>query len=54
MLLKCKVAHIMSVKKLKYMFSQKPRICQAYIQKMTTEKQIRNDNNKTLMEYYYQ
>ena len=48
-----KVRYIMTLKRLKYMFVQKPQICQAYIQKMIREKQIGNGNNKTLMEYYY-
>ena len=48
-----KVGYIMALKRLKYMFGQKPRICQAYIQKMIRGKQIGNDDNKTLMEYYY-
>ena len=48
-----KVVYSMALKRLKYMFGQKPRICQAYIQKMTRGKQIGNDDNKTLMEYYY-
>ena len=48
-----KAEYIMALKRLKRMFGQKPRICQAYIQKMTRGKQIRNDDNKTLMEHYY-
>ena len=48
-----KVGYIMALKKLKYMFGQKPQICQAYIQKMTKGKQIGNDDKKNLMEYYY-
>ena len=48
-----KVEYIMALKRLKYMSGQKPRICQAYIQKMTRGKQIGNDDNKILMEYYY-
>ena len=43
----------MALKRLKYMFGLKPQICQAYKQKMTRRKQIGNDDNKTLMEYYY-
>ena len=48
-----KVGYIMALKRLKYMFDLKLRLCQAYIQKMIRGKQIGNDDNKTLMEYYY-
>ena len=48
-----KVGYIMALKRLKYIFGQKTQICQAYIQKMIRGEQIGNDDNKTLMEYYY-
>ena len=44
-----KIGYILALKRLKYMFGQKPRICQAYIQKMTRGKQIGNDDNKRLI-----
>ena len=43
----------MALNRLKYIFGQKPWICQVPIQKLTRRKQIGNDENKTLMEYYY-
>ena len=45
-----KVGYIMAHKRLKYMFGQKPWICQAIVQKMIRGKQIENNDNKTLME----
>ena len=47
-----KVEYIVTLKRLKNMFRWKPRICQAYIQKMTRGQQIRNDDSKYLMEHY--
>ena len=41
-----KVGYIMALKRLKYMFGEKPQICQAYIEKMIRGKQIGNDDNK--------
>ena len=48
-----KVGYIMALKRLKYMLGQKTRICQVYIQMMTRGKDIGNDDNKNLMEYYF-
>ena len=48
-----KVGYIIALIRLKYMFGQNPQIYQAYIQKKSGGKQIGNDDNKILVEYYY-
>ena len=44
---------ILALKRIKYMFGQKSRISQAYIAKLTRGKPISNDDDKSLLEFYY-
>ena len=43
----------MAPKRIKYMFHQRSRISQAYIAKLTRGKPISNDDDKSLLEFYY-
>ena len=45
--------YILALKRLKYMFGQRSLISQAYINKLTQGKPISNDDEKSLLEYYY-
>ena len=45
--------YILALKRLKYMFGQRSRISQAYINKLTQGKPISNDDENSLLEYYY-
>ena len=48
-----KGGYITALKRTKYMFGQRSRIRQAYIAKMTRDKPISNDDDKSLLEFYY-
>ena len=48
-----KGGYITALKRTKYMFGQRSRIRQAYIAKMTRDKPISNDDEKSLLEFYY-
>ena len=48
-----KGGYIMALKRIKYMFGQRTRISQAYIAKLTRGKSISNDDDKSLLEFYY-
>ena len=48
-----KEGYIMALKRIKYMFGQRTRISQAYIAKLTRGKSISNDDDKSLLEFYY-
>ena len=48
-----KNGYILVLKRLKYMFGQKSQISEAYTSKLTRGKPISNDDNKSLLEYYY-
>ena len=43
----------MALKRIKYMFGQRSRISQRYIAKFTRDKPISNDDDKSLLEFYY-
>ena len=43
----------MALKRIKYMFGQRSRISQAYIAKLTRDKPTSNDDDKSLLEFYY-
>ena len=43
----------MALNKLKYIFGQKSWMFKAYIEQLSRGKEIRNDDNKTLIEQYY-
>ena len=42
-----------SLKRLKYKFGEKSRIAEAHLTKVTKSKQIANDYDKGLIEFYY-
>ena len=44
---------VLSLKRLKYTFGQRSRIAQAHLAKITRGKQIRKDDDKDLLEFYY-
>ena len=48
-----KNGYILALKRLKYMFGQKPLISPADISKLTTGKPISNDDGKSLLQNYY-
>ena len=45
--------YVLSLKRLKYSFGQKSRIVEAHLTKVTKGKQIANDDDKGLLEFYY-
>ena len=45
--------YILSLKRLKHTFGQKSRIVEAHFTKVTKVKQIANDDDKGLIEFYY-
>ena len=45
--------YILALQRLRYMFGQKSQISQACKYKLTRGKSISNDDDKTLLEYYY-
>ena len=45
--------HIFSLKRLKFKFVEKSRITEAHLTKVTKSKQIANDDDKALIEFYY-
>ena len=48
-----KGGYTMALKRIKYMLGQRSRIRQVYIAKMTRDKPISNDDDKSLLEFYY-
>ena len=45
--------YVFSLKRLKFIFGQRPRIAQAHLSKVTRGKPISNDDDAGLLEYYY-
>ena len=45
--------YVFSLKRLKFIFGQRPRIPQAHLSKVTRGKRIGNDDDAGLLEYYY-
>ena len=45
--------YIISMKRLKYKSGEKLRIAEAYLTKVTKVKQVANDDDKVIIEFYY-
>ena len=48
-----KGGYIMVLKRIKYILGQRSRINQAYIAKLARDSPISNDDDKSLLEFYY-
>ena len=48
-----KGGYIMVLKRIKYILGQRSRINQAYIAKLASDNPISNDDDKSLLEFYY-
>ena len=48
-----KEGYILTLRGMKYVFGQRPQISQAHISKLAHEKPISNEDEKSILEYYY-